>query len=283
MVLNKDKSSWGQGTLKPARTFEDFLSLINSTALDLNHVSLGIMTSSAEEFYLYKNATAGTPLPRVTVLLRQSDDEQDPNWWTSVPRGGRHTHAIQMRRRMHVATLRNELMSRSLHDEQHLVWIDSDIQDLSPGIVQTMLNHSATVEDAGIMTARCQMGWNPDYDANSWSGRRYKNPVTAGVSHDESTKEATTLTQKHIHDLIPGTNDGDIIQLDSVGGVILYIRASLVHQGLTFPPYNVIGTGWGRDGWDGLETEGMCYVARYLRGGGCYVLGGDNRVQHTNN
>lgn len=283
MVLNKDKSSWGQEALKPARTFQDFLKLLSTTGLDLNHVSLGIMTSSEEEFDLYKNATTDTSLPRVTILFRKSDNDQDPNWWTSVPRGGRHTHAIQMQRRMYVATLRNELMSRSLHDEQHLVWIDSDIQYLSPGIVQTMMYHSATVEDAGIMTARCQMGWNPDYDANSWSGRRYKNPATGRVPDPETAEEDTTLTQKHIHDLIPGTSDMDIVRLDSVGGVILYIRASLIYQGLTFPPYNVIGTGWGRDGWDGLETEGMCYVARYLRGGGCYVLGGHNRIQHTNN
>ena len=46
---------------------------------------------------------------------------------------------------------------------------------------------------------------------------------------------------------------------------------------------NVIGTGWGKDGWDGLETEGMCYVARYLKGGGCYTLGGSHFVKHTNN
>ncbi len=282
MVLNKDKSSWGQDTLKPARTFQDFLDLVNSTGLDLNHVSLGIMSSSEEEFDLYKNVTADTPLPRVTILFRRSDADEDPNWWSSVPRGGRHTHAIQMQRRMHVATLRNELMHRALHDEEHLVWIDSDIEDLSPGIIQNMLNHSATVKDAGIMTARCQMGWNPDYDANSWSGRRYRNPATGRVPDTGTADEDAITSQQHIHDLIPGTSDEDIVRLDSVGGVILYIRASLVHKGLTFPPYNVIGTAWGRDGWDGLETEGMCYVARYLEGGGCYVLGGDNRVVHTN-
>ena len=283
MVLTKDKSSWGQETFKPARTFYDFLSLINSTGVDLNHVSLGMMTSSEEEFDLYKNATGNTPLPRVTILYRESNDDQDPNWWTSTPRGGRHNHAIQFQRRMHVATLRNELMSRTLHDEQHIVWIDSDIQYLYPGIVQTMLNHSASIEDASIMTARCQMGWNPDYDANSWAGARYRNPATGLVPDPETGQEGELETQKHITELIEGTSDEDVVHLDSVGGVILYIRASLVHQGLTFPPYNVIGTGWGRDGWDGLETEGLCYVARYLRGGGCYVLGGDNRVEHTSN
>ena len=284
MVLNKDKGSWGQETFKPARTFHDFLSLINETRYDLNHASLGIMTSSEEEYRLYKKATANTPLPRVTILYRKADDDDnDPNWWTSVPRGGRHTHAIQLKRRMHVATLRNEMMARTLHDEKHLFWIDSDIEYLSPGIVQAMLNHSSACDDAGIITARTQMGWNSDYDANSWAGIRYKNPASGLASGALTTNDESNLTQKHIHDLLPGTTDADIIRLDSVGGTILSIRASLVHQGLTFTPYNVIGTGWGKDGWDGLETEGMCYVARYLRGGGCYTLGGSHFVQHTNN
>lgn len=284
MVLTKDKSSWGQETFKPSRTFHDYLSLINSTGLDMSQLSLGMMTSSEEEYALYKNATASTPIPRVTILFRKSEDDHDPNWWTSVPRGGRHSHAIQTQRRMHVATLRNELMSRTLHDEEHIIWIDSDIQYLSPDIVQTMRNHSEKVEDASIITARCQMGWNPDYDANSWAGARTKSPSSGRTAEEEEDSHVPAqTTQKHIGELIAGTTDEDIVPLDSVGGTILYVRASLVHQGLTFPPYYVIGTGWGRDGWDGLETEGMCYVARYLRGGGCYTLGGSNSVTHTNN
>jgi hypothetical protein len=284
MVLTKDKSSWGQETFKPSRTFYDYLGLINSTGLDMRQLSLGIMTSSEEEYALYKNATSYTPIPRVTVLFRQSEDDHDPNWWSSTPRGGRHNHAIQTQRRMHVATLRNELMSRTLHDEEHIMWIDSDISYLSPGIVQMMKNHSQHVEDASVITARCQMGWNPDYDANSWQGARTKSPSSGRkAEEDETSHVPAQTTQKHIGELIKGTSDEDIVPLDSVGGTILYVRASLVHQGLTFPPYYTIGTGWGRDGWDGLETEGMCYVARYLRGGGCYTLGGNNSVTHTNN
>ena len=280
-VLTKDKSSWGQEIFKPVRTFYDFFGLVNATGVDLDRVSLGLMTSSEEEYKLYKEASAKMPFARVTILFRPSSDDRDPNWWTSIPRGGRHTHAIQMKRRMHVARLRNELMAKALRDEEHLVWIDSDIQYLSPGMIQTMINHSKICDDASIITARCESGWNPDYDANSWAGARKRNPAT-GKTAKMPVDESNT-TQKHIGELIKGTGDADIVHLDSVGGTILYIRASLISQGLSFPPYNVIGTTWGGDGWDGLETEGICYIARHLRGGGCYVLGGDHYVKHTSN
>lgn len=282
LVLTKDKSSWGYETFQPSRTFHDFLSLMNSTQLDLHRVSLGIMTSSEEEYYVYCNATAHIPLPRVTILLKRSEQDRDGNLYTSLPRGGRHSHAIQTARRSNLAAFRNELMSRAIHDERHIIWVDSDIRYLSPRLVQTMLHHSETREDAGIITARCQAGWNTDYDANSWAGRRSKGP-SSGRSGDsgDADEEEVGMTQKHVEELIHGTTDDDIVGLDSVGGTILYVRASLVHQGLTFPPYYVIGTRWGRDGWDGLETEGICYIARYLGGGGCYVLGGRHEVQHT--
>lgn len=281
LVLTKDASSWGYEFFKPIRTFHDFLSLLNSTQLDLEHVSLGIMTSSEEEYRLYRNATAATPLPRVTILLKQSESDQDKNLYTSVPRGGRHSHAIQTARRSSLAALRNELMNRALHDERHIVWIDSDIRYLSPGLVQAMLFHAEAQEDASIITARCRMGWNPDYDANSWAGRRLRGPSSGRTADPTVSQEDAEIPQKHVKELIWGTNDSDIIRLDSVGGTILYVRASLVHQGLVFPPYYVIGTRWGEDGWDGLETEGLCYISRYLRNGGCYVLGGTHEVQHT--
>ncbi|KAI9870627.1 MAG: hypothetical protein M1823_008684, partial [Watsoniomyces obsoletus] len=118
-----------------------------------------------------------------------------------------------MNRRMHVATLRNELMARTLHNEEHLLWIDSDIQYLSPGIVQAMLNHSASCDDAGIITARCESGWNPDYDANSWAGARYRNPATGKAP--EALADDPNMTQKHVGELIKGTSDGDIVHLDS--------------------------------------------------------------------
>ena len=69
LVLTQDESSWGADSFKPARTFEDFLDMINSTGVNLADASLGIMTSSETEYEHYRNATASTLLYRVTILV----------------------------------------------------------------------------------------------------------------------------------------------------------------------------------------------------------------------
>ena len=78
-----------------------------------------------------------------------------------------------------------------------------------------------------------------------------------------------------------GTRADELVPLDSVGGTILYIRADLIRRGVTFPTFNVVGTSWTSDGWIGVETEGICYVASSLAGGGCFLLGGDHHVRHA--
>ena len=279
LVLTEDESSWGADSWSPSRTFEDFLTMINSTGLDLTSAALGIMTSSQSEYEHYRNVTAGTNLARLTLLLK-NEETKNTNFWTSVPREGRHSRAFQTIRRANVALLRNEVMERTLHDERHIVWIDSDIKYLSPGIIQRMIDHSETKPDASIITALCKTAYWPDYDKNAFAGFRPP-PASHRVADAKIAQQEADAVHKYVGELVQGTNDDDLIALDSVGGTILYMRASLVHQGLTFSPYYVVGTGWGRDGWDGIETQGLCYVANYLVGGGCWTLGGGFYVEHT--
>jgi hypothetical protein len=66
-----------------------------------------------------------------------------------------------------------------------------------------------------------------------------------------------------------------------VGGTILCIRARLVREGVVFPHFNIVGTTWSQPGWIGVETEGLCYMAKGLTGGGCYTLGGKHYVRHS--
>lgn len=55
----------------------------------------------------------------------------------------------------------------------------------------------------------------------------------------------------------------DFVEIDSVGGTVLFVKAEIFRKGINFPPYYVIGTDWNRiEGWDGIETEGLCYVAK---------------------
>ncbi len=254
LLLNYDETSWGHPDDK-ARRFEDFLYLLESTELNLHDMSLGLMTSSEDEFDHFIRATRRYPFARVTVFLHPGFNED-----AVLDRDHRHDDDMQGARRAELAKLRNYLMLRSLHDERHIVWLDADVYALDQGIVQRMIAHSNERDDVGVIAARCSEGGNPDYDLNAWAGTREN--------------------QQHANELVAGSTDDELLPLTAVGATLLYIRASLVRRGVNFPYHGVVGTRWGEDGNDGIESEGVCYQARGLKGGGCFLLGGSWHVNH---
>ena len=80
---------------------------------------------------------------------------------------------------------------------------------------------------------------------------------------------------------IAGTSDDEVVRLDSVGGTVLMLRADLVRMGLNFATGYFVGMTFEHgEGYDGIETEGVCLLSRSLsRDGGsmCYSLGGSWR------
>jgi hypothetical protein len=131
---------------------------------------------------------------------------------------------------------------------------------LDDSIIQRIIAHSEIREEAGIITARCEAPWGPNYDLNTWAGPH---------------KHAQIVT-----DIVKDTADDDLLPLTAVGATLLYIRASLVKRGINFPPYYAVDTKWGEDGDDGIESEGMCYQARGFKDGGCFILGGSWHSKH---
>ena len=297
LVLNKDEESWSRDYRSTDRSIYDFLDMLISTGLDLTTVSLGLMTSSPEEYLEVKKATATLPFARASVYY-YPPDEAGP----SFPYEQRHDPAVQRARRGAIAALRNYLMLRALRDEEHIVWIDADVVELSEGIVQTMIAHSETRDDVGLITAACHHNDMLNYDKNAWAvDRNVSSPSSSAtspasppsptspasildaVAHDDQEAAVRTLeeTRFFVDVLGNGTSSDELLPLDSVGGTILYIRAGLIRRGVTFPTFNVVGTSWTGDGWIGVETEGICYVASSLAGGGCFLLGGDHHVRHA--
>ncbi|KAI0453352.1 Anp1-domain-containing protein [Xylaria acuta] len=302
LVLAQDADSWSKDYVSTRRNIYDFLDLLVSTNLDFTKVTLGLMTSSREEYDRAVRATERFPFARVALYFRE---EQGPK----MAYADRHKPHVQRQRRARVASLRNYLMLRTLRDERHLVWVDPDIVEMSPGIVQTMVGHAEKHRGAGVMTALCTQTRAHNYDKSAWAFRR-RGAVDGPASDDDgddgnkttTTTTATTMLdimgpvaddqlsaavqqlserRVYVNELIENTHDDDLLHVDSVGATILYIRAHLVRQGITFPPSNVVGTTWSHDGWSGIESEGICYLASQLEGGGCFVLGGTHHVRHA--
>ncbi|KAI1245952.1 hypothetical protein MGN70_012847 [Eutypa lata] len=282
LVLNKDEESWSRDFRSTDRSIYDFLDLLVATGLDLATVSLGLMTSSLDEYADIKKATATLPFARADVFYRRPDDSGNGGA-ASFPYEQRHDPAVQRQRRGALAALRNYLMLRSLRDEDHVVWIDADVVDFSEGIVQAMVAHANRRDDVGMITAACHQNDMENYDKNAWTVDRNASSILDAVREDDREKAVQTLddTRAFTDVIANGTADGELLPLDSVGGTILYMRADLVRQGVIFPTFNVVGTTWSRDGWIGVETEGICYVASSVKGGGCFLLGGNHHVRHA--
>lgn len=275
LVLNKDAGSWSSDFHSTQRSIYDFVDLLVATKLNLTNAALGILTASEDEYAALKRTSDRLPLARFAIYYR-------PNRGDSVAYEDRHNPQVQLARRSTIATLRNYLMIRALEEESHIVWIDADVVQFSDGIVQTMIKHSVTNGDVGILTARCQQAAMDNYDKNAWrvgDTPQLRGPI-ADADHDSASQDLVN-TRLMVPELINGTADSDLIPLDSVGATILYIRADLVRQGVSFPHFSAVGTTWSQSGWIGVESEGICYMAKGLQGGGCYLLGGKHYVRHS--
>ncbi|KAI1141080.1 glycosyltransferase family 62 protein [Hypoxylon sp. FL0543] len=280
-VLTRDAHSWSADFRSTPRTVYDFVDMIVSTELDLTRVSLGLMTATREEFEATKDAVRSLPFARVALFYRENDGGGAA---ADIPYEDRHKDEVQRRRRGAIAAARNYLMARSLQDEKHVIWVDADIVEFSKGVVQKMIEHAEKRSDVGIVTALCIQTITPNYDKNAWSINRQVPLLMGPVGDGDLTTAADKLveTRTYIDEIIKGTNDDDLLPLDSVGGTILYIKASLIRQGINFPTSYVVGTTWSHEGWVGIESEGICYMASHLDGGGgCYVLGGSHHVRHA--
>ncbi|GAM84723.1 hypothetical protein ANO11243_027240 [Dothideomycetidae sp. 11243] len=272
LTMTYDKTSWGNLPGHGRRDISHLHTLIASQ-YPTERVSLGILTSSPDEYERYKEGIEELGYGKVTIILHRGFHSGPV-----IDRAHRHDESAQTARRSEIAKLRNYLMLRTLGEEQHILWADADVFSFADGLVDRMVQHARESDEYGILTTRCNYGANKNYDLNAWAVSEAGRDLTG---REDKRNSLLTEGKKFISDIIKDTSDDDIMPLDTVGAAILYMRASLVNQGLAFAHQYVVGTKWGKDGWDGIETEGLCYGGRGLQGGKCGVLGGKWSVEHS--
>ncbi|GMF47502.1 unnamed protein product [Phytophthora fragariaefolia] len=96
-----------------------------------------------------------------------------------------------------------------------------------------------------------------EFDLNAWVGHRKIRRSSRDTSFVPGDLSVKRMKQFH------GGED-TFVPLDSVGGTMLYVKAEVHRQGVLFPVHHLIGSEWGNEGYDGIETEGLCYVAHFL-------------------
>jgi len=140
---------------------------------------------------------------------------------------------IQVERRRVLAKSRNYLLFHALRDEDWVLWLDVDVIDYPTDVVERLL---ATGKD--IVHPHCVLDYGgPTYDQNAWRDHG----------------------RLHLDDL---RGAGELVELDTVGGTMLLIRADVHRGGLIFPafPYGRENSKI-RDGRGELETEGLGIMA----------------------
>ncbi len=158
-----------------------------------------------------------------------------------IPRGlPRWASIIQIPRRAVISRSRNHLLSRALDDEDWVLWLDADVVEYPPGIIERLLSVGRD-----IVHPHCVRTYGgPTFDLNAWRDHG----------------------RVHMEDLRGGP---DLVRLDAVGGTMLLVRADAHRDGLIFPPYLYGGRSplvrdpnpWVTEVVGELDTEGLGIMA----------------------
>ncbi|KAK1934650.1 Mannan polymerase complex subunit MNN9 [Phytophthora citrophthora] len=249
IVVFNDAGSWGSN-----RSVNDYFQMLSSMELPKEKQSVGLLTSSMDEFLKVKEIFKREiqNYARLSVIYRDDFSQG------GLTRDNRHDDNLQLQRRRMLARYRNYALISFLETwHQHVIWLDADIVHVPPHLPLKMIQSGLD-----IVTPICMIITNQetnegyDYDLNAWVGRRKVRQPTS----EEFVPGP--LSVKYMHDL-QGEGE-EAVPLDSVGGTMIYIRADVHRQGVIFPHNYIIGSEWGREGYDGIETEGLCYSAHFL-------------------
>ena len=284
-----DSESYGKD-----RLFPDFYKTIISQINDGYTFSLGLLFGNHEELErvdgMLKDIVNPEAISKVTLIYAPFLEKQQ-----GFDRIDRQQPHVQRKRRRSIARARNFLLYNALEDQTYTFFLDSDV-------VSFELNNTLDIfikSGLDIVVPRVTRGTNNDYDKNTWRGVRIK-PLEEQLKMmdegrwdewDRSFMPQDVKPQMwHFGDFLlnkDGERDGhedDIhyhVPLDSVGGAVLFAKSIIYKQGVVFPASYIIGTEWGREeGYDGIETEGVCYLARPL-GYKCWAY--PNIVAHHSN
>lgn len=211
---------------------------------------------------------------KITIL------RQDTDSLSQQTEKHRHALKVQKERRASMALARNSLVFSALGPyTSWVLWLDSDIVETPPTLIQDLVSH-----DKPVISANCYQRYVDDeskkqairpYDFNNWVESEEGLKIAAGMAEDEIIVEgyAEIATYRalmaHFYDA-----EGDVnaeMELDGVGGAAVMVKADVHRDGAMFPPFPFYHL---------IETEGFAKMAKRL---GYQVFGLPNYlVYHYN-
>jgi peptide chain release factor subunit 1 len=203
-------------------------------------ISLGLLESDSVDGTL---AAMQRRLPELQAGFRRARLWQRDFGFRLPPGVPRWEPSIQVERRTVLAKSRIHLLFHALDDEDWVLWIDVDVIEYPPDLIERLL---ATGRE--IVQPHCVLDYGgATYDQNGWIDRgRY-----------------------HLDALRGGH---ELVELHAVGGTVLLVRADVHRDGLVFPAFL-----YGREnprireGRGEVETEGLGMMA-YDMGHRCWGM-----------
>ncbi|ANB11964.1 mannosyltransferase complex subunit MNN9 [Sugiyamaella lignohabitans] len=192
------------------------------------------------------------------TILRQDTESLD-----SQSEKDRHALSVQKKRRAQMSLARNSLLFTTIDaDTSWVLWLDSDIVESPPTLIQDLARH-----DKDLIVANCFQRYTTDdgkpdirpYDFNSWQESDTARELMSKMGDDEIILEgyAEMATYRVLMAHIYNAKD-DIhteLPLDGVGGTALLVKADVHRDGAMFPPFPFYHL---------METEGFAKMAKRL-------------------
>lgn len=195
---------------------------------------------------------------RITILRQNSEG------FDKLMEKDRHALQVQKERRSAMASARNELLFSSLGPQTSWVlWLDADIVETPPNLIQDMTSHNKAVLSANVYQKYYDDKTNKvqsrPYDFNNWQESSTALELAKQMGEDdilvEGYGELATyrVLMAHFYDASGAANAE--MNLDGVGGGCTLVKADVHRDGAmfpTFPFYHLI------------ETEGFAKMAQRL-------------------
>lgn len=209
------------------------------------------------------------------TILRQDTDSLDQQT-------EKHRHAlnVQKQRRSAMALARNSLLFSTIGPyTSWILWLDSDIVESPPTLIQDLISH-----DKPIVSANCYQRYYDEekkqdsirpYDFNNWVESEEGLKIAQSLSDDEiiveGYSEIATYRPLMAHYYDPKGDLNTEMELDGVGGAAVLVKADVHRDGAMFPSFPFYHL---------IETEGFAKMAKRL---GYQVFGLPNYlVYHYN-
>ncbi|PHH81551.1 hypothetical protein CDD82_523 [Ophiocordyceps australis] len=194
------------------------------------------------------------------IILRQDFEPA----LASQEESERHKMANQKARRAVMAKARNSLLFPTLGPATSWVlWLDSDVIETPPTLIQDMAKH-----DKAVMVANCFQRYTDDktnkmmerpYDFNSWQDSDVAKSLADSMGPDdillEGYAEMATYRALMAYMYTEGGDKDLVVPLDGVGGTALLVKADVHRDGAMFPPFPFYHL---------IETEGFAKMAKRL-------------------